>query len=111
LAVAAGTVVTSGTDERYGNYVQVDHGQGRSSFFAHLDRAAVNTGDRVQAGQVIGAVGATGFATGPHLHLEYRQDGEPRDPQRMYADLDEHATARALARRNAQRHAAPPIQE
>lgn len=110
-AVAAGSVVTAATDERYGNYVLIDHGHGRSSLSIHLDSAAVQAGDQVQAGQVIGAVGATGFATGPHLHLEYRQDGQRRDPQLMFADLDAHATSRAITRRNAQRPAAQTVQE
>jgi murein DD-endopeptidase MepM/ murein hydrolase activator NlpD len=74
----------------------------------HLDSIAVQQGDRVAAGQLIGAAGATGAATGPHLHLEYWQDGHRRDPREMFPDLDAHTTAKALARRRAQLIASIP---
>jgi murein DD-endopeptidase MepM/ murein hydrolase activator NlpD len=101
-AVADGIVAEAGADERFGNYVRVDHGGGRQSLAAHLDRIAVRTGERVNAGQTIGAAGATGKATGPHLHLEYWQDGHRRNPELVLAGLAAHATPRALAQRKAQ---------
>jgi murein DD-endopeptidase MepM/ murein hydrolase activator NlpD len=101
-AVADGIVAEAGADERLGNYVRLDHGGGRQSLMAHLDRIAVRTGEHIAAGQTIGAAGATGKATGPHLHLEYWQDGHRRNPELVLAGLPAHATPRALAQRKAQ---------
>ena len=68
-ASAAGTVVLSGKDYFYtGNMVIIDHGHGLKTIYAHLKEAAVQEGDDVYQGQVIGYVGQTGRATGPHLH-------------------------------------------
>jgi murein DD-endopeptidase MepM/ murein hydrolase activator NlpD len=104
-AVADGIVIAAGTiaehDGRYGNTVIIEHGAQRS-LYAHLDSVAVKVGDRVTIGQRIGAVGETGFATGPHLHLEVRQDGRIIDPATMLANLDAHATKRALKVRQQQ---------
>jgi murein DD-endopeptidase MepM/ murein hydrolase activator NlpD len=107
LAVAAGRVREAGADPVWGNFVRVDHGAGRQSLVMHLDRIDVARGQDVASGQRLGAAGATGGATGPHLHLEYWQDGRRGDPARMFADLDRHATPRALARRAAQGHPQP----
>jgi murein DD-endopeptidase MepM/ murein hydrolase activator NlpD len=101
-AVAPGRVAGTGHTERYGNYVRIDHGAGRESLAIHLDSIAVRAGARVGAGQLVGRSGATGMATGPHLHLEYWQDGRRRDPRLMFPDLDAHTTAQALARRQSQ---------
>jgi murein DD-endopeptidase MepM/ murein hydrolase activator NlpD len=87
--------------------VRIDHGAGRQSLVMHLDRIDVAAGQQVAAGQVVGAAGATGKATGPHLHLEYWQDGRRLDPALMLAGLDAHATPRALARRAAQGYPQP----
>jgi murein DD-endopeptidase MepM/ murein hydrolase activator NlpD len=100
-AVAPGRVAEIGHAERYGNYVRIDHGAGRESLVIHLDSVAVRRDEQVRAGQLVGAAGATGAATGPHLHLEYWQDGRRHDPREMFPDLDTHTTARALARRQA----------
>lgn len=64
----------------HGNVVGIDHGQGVTSIFMHLSRINVKEGDFVQAGQVIGAVGSTGAATGPHLHWGLYVDGESVNP-------------------------------
>ena len=101
-AVAQGTVIEAAFDKQYGNYVRINHGNGRQSLSIHLDSSTVRIGDTVQAGQRIGAAGDTGMASGPHLHLEYWQDGQRRDPALMFPDLDTHASATALTRRAAQ---------
>ncbi|NYE60783.1 beta-lactamase regulating signal transducer with metallopeptidase domain [Duganella sp. 1224] len=104
-AVASGTVIAAGpiaeNDGRYGNVVIIDHGAQRS-FFAHLDSVSVTAGQHVQAGALIGATGQSGFATGPHLHMEVRQGGRNIDPASMYPTLDAHATQRALKVRRQQ---------
>jgi murein DD-endopeptidase MepM/ murein hydrolase activator NlpD len=90
LAAAAGTVVEATT--RYaprpsdGTVVLIAHGQGRMTFYSHLATLAVEKGDRVEAGGVIGTAGSTGKVTGPHLHFEIRLDGSPVDPAEFIAD-------------------------
>jgi len=73
------TVIVSVTG--YGLHVIVDHGGGLSSLYGHLDTVLVVSGDHVAAGEVIGTVGSTGNATGPHLHFEIRRDGVAEDPR------------------------------
>ncbi|RKR90191.1 murein DD-endopeptidase MepM/ murein hydrolase activator NlpD [Micromonospora pisi] len=75
-AAAAGTVITAGAAyDGYGISVVIDHGNGILTHYAHQNRTAVQVGDKVTAGQVIGYEGATGDATGPHLHFEVHQGG------------------------------------
>jgi murein DD-endopeptidase MepM/ murein hydrolase activator NlpD len=101
-AVAAGTVIAAEQDPAYGKYVRVDHGAGQQSLMAHLDSILVRTGQRIEAGQAVGTTGATGKASGPHLHLEYWQDGRRRNPAPLLSDLASHATPHALAQYKAQ---------
>jgi len=108
VAVAAGSVAQAGFDAAWGQYVRVDHGGGRSSLLIHLDRIDVATGQQVAAGDPLGASGASGKATGPHLHLEYWQDGQRLDPALVLPDLLAHATARSIAQRAAQGYPTPP---
>lgn len=75
-----GVVVFAGPRGGYGNLVVIDHGGGLQTRYGHCSRIDVAEGDVVQAGQNIAAVGHTGRATGPHLHLEARQDGKAIDP-------------------------------
>ncbi|SDA10926.1 Peptidase family M23 [Methylobacterium sp. UNC378MF] len=82
-ATAPGRVVAAEAVGGYGNMVEIDHGHGLTTRFGHLARIAVRPGQRVAAGDVIGAVGSTGRSTGAHLHYETRIDGEPVDPQRF----------------------------
>lgn len=92
LAAADGVVTVAVSDrpeEGYGNYLVVDHGtdgEGRrvTTLYAHLDSLAAVPGDRVAAGQPLGASGKTGNATGPHLHFEIRLEGVPVDPMEYY---------------------------
>jgi len=105
-ATAGGTIIAAGpiveNDGRYGNTVIIDHG-GKQSLYAHLSSVDVRPGQQVQAGQRIGAAGATGFATGPHLHLEVRENGRLIDPAPMFTNLDAYATPRALRIRRQQK--------
>lgn len=79
-ATAAGTVVDVGDYVLSGRTVLIDHGQGAVSAYFHLDSALVSKGDVVRAGQRIGRVGATGLATGPHLHFGMYLHGKDVDP-------------------------------
>jgi murein DD-endopeptidase MepM/ murein hydrolase activator NlpD len=79
-APADGVVVVAGAYPYYGRVIFVDHGGGFSTRYGHLSAADVKAGDRVERGDVIGRVGATGLATGSHLHYEVRINGVPVDP-------------------------------
>jgi murein DD-endopeptidase MepM/ murein hydrolase activator NlpD len=79
-SVGDGVVEFAGRQNGYGNVVQVRHANERSTLYAHLSRIDVQKGQRIEQGQRIGAVGATGWATGPHLHFEFRIRGQHQDP-------------------------------
>lgn len=81
----SGTVVFAGVRGGYGNTIEISHGGGLKTRYAHLSSFRVNEGDTVSQGQHIGAVGATGRVTGPHLHFEVLRNGKPQDP-RLYID-------------------------
>ncbi|MCX6085110.1 MAG: M23 family metallopeptidase [Caldiserica bacterium] len=80
LAPADGVVLYVGPKTAYGNMLVVVHGGGISTVYGHLWKFTVHRYERVQKGQILGYTGNTGFSTGPHLHFEVRQDGEPTDP-------------------------------
>ncbi len=80
-AAEAGTVVFSGMVSGYGNLVEIDHGKGLVTKYAHTQENLVSVGQHVGVGQLIARVGATGRSTGPHLHFEVHQNGRPVDPQ------------------------------
>jgi murein DD-endopeptidase MepM/ murein hydrolase activator NlpD len=79
-AAAGGTVIMAQWYGGYGNYILIDHGGGYSTGYGHLSAIYVSTGQTIQRGQAIGAVGSTGQSTGPHLHFEVRIAGKPVDP-------------------------------
>ena len=79
-AAAAGVVTFAGQMQGYGNIVIIQHPGGMETRYAHQSTMRVTKGQPVAAGEVIGAIGATGEATGPHLHFEVRLGGEPVDP-------------------------------
>ena len=89
LAAADGTVtVANGLDSwggSYGYYIQIDHGSGLETLYAHCSSICVTTGQQVQAGQVIGYVGHTGRVTGNHLHLEVRINGNRADAMAYFS--------------------------
>lgn len=82
-ATADGVVVFRGWDGAYGNTVVLDHGKGYISRYAHLSHTYVSHGETVHRGDIIGTVGVTGNATGPHLHFEINRDGRAMNPVRL----------------------------
>jgi murein DD-endopeptidase MepM/ murein hydrolase activator NlpD len=82
LASADGVVALVERRPDYGNLIIVDHGSGLTTRYAHLSGFMVSQGERVKRGQIIGLVGKTGRATGPHLHYEVRLNGNPVNPLR-----------------------------
>ena len=84
--VGDGVVEFASTQRGYGNVIEIKHRDGKSTLFAHLSRIDVQKGQKVEQGEIIGAVGSTGFSTGPHLHFEFRIDGEHRDPLTIVAE-------------------------
>ncbi len=82
VAAAAGTVLSAGWDKGYGLAVEIDHGKGVTTYYAHCSRLAVSPGMQVKRGEVIAYTGSTGKATGPHLHYEVRVNGIPRNPEK-----------------------------
>lgn len=79
-AAADGIVISSAYREAYGYTVEIEHGFGMGTLYAHCSRLMVAEGDLVQRGDVIGSIGSTGRATGPHLHYEVQRDGVPVNP-------------------------------
>jgi murein DD-endopeptidase MepM/ murein hydrolase activator NlpD len=89
VAVAAGVVVFCGEHQGYGRMVEIDHGGGYSTRYAHQEMMLVALGDVVKKGQVIGLIGSTGRSTGPHVHFEVLKDGRQVDPSRYVARMNE----------------------
>lgn len=81
-APATGTVIRAGWEAGYGNVVEINHGYGIVTRFAHASKLLVNRGQRVTRGERVAQVGSTGLATGPHLHYEVHVNGQPVDPLR-----------------------------
>ena len=79
-ASEGGLVIYSGWYGGYGRVVILDHSKGYTTLYAHLDRIAVKVGQRIKQGKTVGYEGATGYATGPHLHFEVRSKGKPQNP-------------------------------
>ena len=80
-AFADGTVLAAGEDAGYGNYIKIDHGSGFVTLYGHCSKLLVQAGQTVQRGERIALVGATGQATGPHLHLELLHNGVYLNPE------------------------------
>lgn len=80
IAAGSGQVLTAGWHPGYGNHIDLDHGQGLVTRYAHASRLLVKEGDIVKDGQHIADVGSTGRSTGAHLHFEVRRSGEAIDP-------------------------------
>jgi murein DD-endopeptidase MepM/ murein hydrolase activator NlpD len=99
VAAADGTVVSAGNRGGYGNAVEIRHGGSITTLYAHLSGFArgVRAGARVRQGEPIGYVGATGFATGPHLHYEFKISGIHQNPMRVALPKAEPVPARLHA--------------
>ena len=97
VAASGGVVVTQELHPAYGQMVEVDHGNGLITRYAHASRVYVRQGDLVKRGQKIADVGTTGRSTGPHLHFEVLVQGVPQDPHKFLAagrDLPVRTAAR-----------------
>ena len=79
-AVAPGRVVSAGERSGYGTTVEIDHGLGFTTLYAHLSKILVSRGDWVRPGTVVGLGGSSGRSTGPHLHYEIRYKGTSFNP-------------------------------
>jgi murein DD-endopeptidase MepM/ murein hydrolase activator NlpD len=80
VASQTGKVIFAGIRAGYGRLIILDHGHGLTSRYAHLDQIMVKLDQIVKQGELIGRVGMTGMATGPHLHFEIRLNGKPQNP-------------------------------
>jgi murein DD-endopeptidase MepM/ murein hydrolase activator NlpD len=85
LAAAGGVVLSAGPHPQYGQLVEIDHGNGLVTRYAHTSRMLVKQGDIVKRGQKIAEVGSTGRSTGPHLHFEVLVDGVQQNPAKFLA--------------------------
>lgn len=85
LATGSGTVKAAGGRGRYGRVVEIDHGNGFTTLYAHLGCVVAKRGQQVGRGELIGLVGSSGRSTGPHLHYEVRIDGKPQNPIKFMA--------------------------
>ncbi len=104
-SVGQGIVDVAGSQGGFGNVVIVKHANGQTTVYAHLSRINVKRGQTVMQGQTLGLVGATGWATGPHLHFEFRVNGQHKDP-RIMARQSTSVEISAAAREQFKRHAA-----
>jgi len=93
FAAAGGVVVSAELHPDFGNMVEIDHGKGLSTMYAHTSRMFVKLGDFVRKGQKIAEVGTTGRSTGPHLHFEVHVNGAPQNPAKYLATLHPAAPA------------------
>lgn len=100
FATGAGVVTQAHYNGNYGNFVMIDHGNGYTSSFAHLDRFLVKKGERVERGQVIGKIGSSGRATGAHLHYEVCLKDTPINPTRLMKISGLSLSTQRLSARN-----------
>jgi len=91
VAAADGVVLTAAYHSDFGNMVDLDHGDGLTTRYAHMSRMNVKAGSLVKRGEMIGAVGSTGRSTGPHLHFEVRMLGVAQNPAHFLKQGEEYA--------------------
>jgi len=99
MAAAPGRVSFVGRKSGYGNVVEIDHGQGIVTRYAHLSGFAVRLGQRVAGGTSIARMGSTGRSTGPHLHFEVRLNGQAMDPRKFLEAKADVLEIKAVAQR------------
>ncbi len=86
IAADSGKVITSKYSSSYGHYIMINHGNGRTTLYAHMSKRYAQVGDTVSQGQVIGLVGSTGVSTGPHIHFEIAVNGSRVNPLNYYSN-------------------------
>ncbi|HUU26441.1 MAG TPA: M23 family metallopeptidase [archaeon] len=87
-AAGAGKVIFTGSRQGYGLLLIIEHGKGLTTYYGHCSRLLIKQGNRVNRGQVVALMGATGRVTGSHLHFEARKHGQPFDPFNLLPKLD-----------------------
>jgi murein DD-endopeptidase MepM/ murein hydrolase activator NlpD len=87
LSVANGVVVWAGNRRGYGKTVEIDHGNGYQTLYAHNESLEVKPGDNVKAGQLIAKLGSSGRASAPHVHFEVLKDGNTVNPSKFVENL------------------------
>lgn len=107
LAASAGRVIAAGVRSGYGNCIDIDHGHGIVTRYAHLSGYDARVGDTVLRGQQIGRMGSTGRSTGTHLHFEVRINGAAVNPRRFLEARRDVLEVQQIARQNAVARAAP----
>jgi murein DD-endopeptidase MepM/ murein hydrolase activator NlpD len=106
-AAGDGRIAQSGFTKPNGNFIVIQHGQQYTTKYLHLQKRAVNSGARVKQGQLIGWVGSTGYATGPHLHYEFLVNGVHRNPATIVDQLPRSSQLAAKERQRFQQQIAP----
>lgn len=97
VAAAGGVVLTAETHAAYGRMVELDHGNGLVTRYAHASKLLVQPGDLIKRGQAIAEVGSTGRSTGPHLHFEVLVEGVPQNPAKFLAAAKQREPGTAVA--------------
>ena len=87
MATANGIVKTSRKYGSFGNYIEIDHGNGYLTVYGHLNKRFVRAGDKIERGQIIGEVGNTGRSTAPHLHYEIQFNNKHINPKKNYFEI------------------------
>ena len=87
MSTADGIVKTSKFYGSFGNYIEIDHGNGYVTVYGHLHKRIVKKGQKVERGQLIGQVGNTGRSTAPHLHYEVKYKNKTLNPSDFYFDI------------------------
>ncbi len=102
IATADGVISKAFTNGSYGKYVEINHGNGYTTKFAHMKKILVKRGDKVKRGQAIGKVGSSGRSTGPHLHYEVCLDKKPLNPSK-FMRVDKLSQAIIISQNNSRK--------
>jgi murein DD-endopeptidase MepM/ murein hydrolase activator NlpD len=110
-AAGDGRVVEAGYTRTNGNYVFIQHGESYKTHYLHLHKRQVKQGQRVKQGELIGSVGSTGAATGPHLHYEFLVNGVHRNPRNVHKVLPKAKSLPETELARFQSHIKQPVQQ